>query len=191
MNKILILAVFSILCLHSCNFESQKAKIYTKEGTIELTFFSKKASLTTNNFKINCRNKIYDGACFYRVVHLKNQDFNKVKIEVVQGGLFYDSLINNFPFIPHENTAMTGLKHKRGSISMARNEPGTASTEFFICINDQPELDYGGKRNPDGQGFAIFGKVTAGMEIVKKIHKMDETDQYLSKKVIIDSIRLY
>ena len=62
---------------------------------------------------------------------------------------------------------------------MARLEPGTASSEFFICINDQPELDYGGKRNPDGQGFAAFGQVIKGMEIVKKIQMMDSIDQIL------------
>ena len=62
---------------------------------------------------------------------------------------------------------------------MARLEPGTASSEFFICINDQPELDYGGKRNPDGQGFAAFGQVIKGMEIVKKIQMMDSKDQIL------------
>ena len=73
----------------------------------------------------------------------------------------------------------TNILHKNGTISMARLEPGTASSEFFICINDQPELDYGGKRNPDGQGFAEFGQVIKGMEIVKKIQMMDSIDQIL------------
>jgi peptidyl-prolyl cis-trans isomerase A (cyclophilin A) len=191
MKKIIALVVSIFLCLPSCHSGSRKAIIYTCEGKIVLKFFPDKAPLTSNNFIRNCTNRVYDGSCFYRVVHDNNQDSGHVKIEVIQGGLFYDSLITNFPLIPHENTDMTGLKHKNGSISMARNEPGSASTEFFICINDQPELNFGGKRNPDGQGFAAFGKVTAGMDIIVKIQGMHETSQYLNQKVLIDSIRLY
>ena len=72
---------------------------------------------------------------------------------------------------------------------MARLEPGTASSEFFICINDQPELDFGGRRNPDGQGFAAFGKVTSGMNVVKKIQVMPVNSQLLEKIVKIISIK--
>jgi peptidyl-prolyl cis-trans isomerase A (cyclophilin A) len=68
---------------------------------------------------------------------------------------------------------------------MARNSPGTASTEFFICIGNQPELDFGGKRNPDGQGFAAFGRVNKGMDIVRKIQKMKDKDQYLQEPVSV------
>lgn len=191
MNKIFVSTITIFLLFQSCNPEKNRAKIYTKEGSVELELYPEKASFTANNFKKNCQNRIYDGSSFYRVVHGKNQNADKVKIEVIQGGLFYDSLINKFPCIPHENTKVTGLKHKNGSVSMARNEAGTASTEFFICINDQPELDFGGKRNPDGEGFAVFGKVTRGMDVVKKIQHMNENEQILNKKIIIDSIRLY
>jgi peptidyl-prolyl cis-trans isomerase A (cyclophilin A) len=68
---------------------------------------------------------------------------------------------------------------------MARAEPGTATSEFFICIGDQPELDFGGKRNPDGQGFAAFGKVVKGMNVVMKIHSLKAPSQYLEKPVLI------
>jgi peptidyl-prolyl cis-trans isomerase A (cyclophilin A) len=68
---------------------------------------------------------------------------------------------------------------------MARWQPGTATSEFFICIGDQPELDYGGRRNPDGQGFAAFGKVITGMETVKKIHSLPAEGQYLNPGVPI------
>ena len=87
--------------------------------------------------------------------------------------------------IEHETTNTTGLLHKNGTISMARLEPGTASSEFFICINEQPELDYGGKRNPDGQGFAAFGQVIKGMSIVKKIQSLNSKDQILENFVPI------
>ena len=88
--------------------------------------------------------------------------------------------------IKHETTNITGLLHKNGTISMARLDPGTASSEFFICINEQPELDYGGKRNPDGQGFAAFGQVIKGMSVVKNIQSLDSKDQILEKIVPIN-----
>jgi peptidyl-prolyl cis-trans isomerase A (cyclophilin A) len=76
------------------------------------------------------------------------------------------------PPIQQETTAQTGLKHLDGTISMARLEPGSATSEFFICVGDQPELDFGGKRYADGQGFAAFGRVTQGMEVVRAIQAL-------------------
>ncbi|MCJ7679342.1 MAG: peptidylprolyl isomerase, partial [Candidatus Aminicenantes bacterium] len=92
------------------------------------------------------------------------------------------------PPIGHETTETTGVKHEDGVISMARSEPGTASSEFFICINAQPELDFGGKRNPDGQGFAAFGRVIEGMDIVRKIQAVEAPRQYLETPIHILSI---
>ena len=97
----------------------------------------------------------------------------------MQGGFGIDKHPPELLAIKHENTKQTNILHKKGTISMARLEPGTASSEFFICINDQPELDYGGKRNLDGQGFAAFGQVIKGMEIVKKTQTMKSKDQIL------------
>ena len=92
------------------------------------------------------------------------------------------------PPIIHETTAETGVRHKDGTISMARLEPGTANSEFFICINDQPDLDFDGKRNPDSQGFAAFGKVVSGMEFVRQIQQLPEKVQMLDKTVKIINI---
>lgn len=117
---------------------------------------------------------------------MDNQPDNDVKIEVIQGGIFDDKLIDQIPPISHETTEMTGIKHKDGTLSMARYTPGTASTEFFICVGDQPELDFGGKRNPDGQGFAAFGKVVSGMDVVQKIQQGKDTTQYLIDPVEIE-----
>lgn len=89
------------------------------------------------------------------------------------------------PPIAHESTRQTGILHKDGVISMARWRPGTATSEFFICVGDQPELDYQGKRNPDLQGFAAFGKVTAGMDVVNKIHQLPVAGQILDPPVKI------
>jgi peptidyl-prolyl cis-trans isomerase A (cyclophilin A) len=76
-----------------------------------------------------------------------------------------------------------------GAISMARMKPGTATSSFFICIGDQPELDYGGNRNPDGEGFAAFGRVTEGMDVVRKIHKQPCEGQRLEPTIEILTVR--
>jgi peptidyl-prolyl cis-trans isomerase A (cyclophilin A) len=72
---------------------------------------------------------------------------------------------------------MTGIRHLDGAISMARGRPDTATSDFFLCIGDQPSLDFGGLRNPDGQGFAAFGRVTKGMDIVRKIQTLPADDK--------------
>ncbi len=124
---------------------------------------------TVANFLKYVDGKFYDGGKFHRTVTPDNQPDNKVKIEVIQGGINPDKMKDEFKPIKLERTKDTGLKHKDGTISMARDGPDTATSDFFICIGDQPELDHGGKRNPDGQGFAAFGRVTKGMDVVKKI----------------------
>ena len=143
--------------------------ITTPLGEIKAELYSKNAPATVNNFLSYLNQDRYDEAHFYRVVYLKNQPKNEIKIEVIQGGLG----LNNHPIrlisIKHEATNNTGIKHKNRTISMAKLNPGTASSEFFICINDQPELEYGGRRNPDGQGFAAFGRAIECLEIVKII----------------------
>ena len=131
---------------------------------------------------------LFDSACFYRVVRMDNQPQNLVKIEVIQGGR-YEKEDKGFPPILHETTVMTGIHHRNGTLSMARNQPGTATSEFFICLGNQPELDFGGKRNPDGQGFAAFGKIFKGMDVVRKIHAMYAAEQYLEKPVLILKIK--
>ena len=119
------------------------------------------------------------------------------KIEVVQGGS--NKTFRDFAAIQLETTKQTGIKHLDGVLSMARGEPNTATSEFFIVIGAQPSLDFGGKRNPDGQGFAAFGRVTKGMDIVKKIHQIRKaqqveddyvTGQILAEPVAITNIRL-
>tara|TARA_B100001250_G_scaffold393105_1_gene395561 strand:+ start:243 stop:542 length:300 start_codon:yes stop_codon:yes gene_type:complete len=93
------------------------------------------------------------------------------------------------PPIHQETTIITGIKHEDGTLSMARLEPETASSEIFICINDQPELNFGGKRNPDGQGFAAFGKVVSEMDIVRQIQSKPEKEQMLANPVKVNSIK--
>jgi len=132
----------------------------------------------------------YEGAAFYRTVTMANQPDNDVKIEVIQGGLKEDEAGLGLPHIDHETTAQTGLCHLDGTISMARAEPGTASSEFFVCIGDQPELDFGGRRNPDGQGFAVFGRVLEGMDVVRAIQQQSAEGQALTPEIKITAVRL-
>ncbi len=91
--------------------------------------------------------------------------------------------------IAHETTKQTGILHEDGTISMGRFEPGSAASEFFICIGSQPGLDFGNNRNADRQGFAAFGKVMSGMDVINKIHSLDNTDQMLDEKLLIESVR--
>ena len=172
MKHTLLLLLF---CLIQTIGQAQRIKIETEAGPITLELYADKAPGTVANFLRYVDDKRYDGTTFYRVVRLDNQANNPVKIEVIQGGLRDDST-RMFRPIPQETTQKTGLKHLDGTLSLARGTPGSGASEFFICINAQPELDFGGKRNPDGQGFAAFGRVVAGMEVVRRIQQ-GETGQ--------------
>jgi peptidyl-prolyl cis-trans isomerase A (cyclophilin A) len=163
-----------------------KCEIKTSLGDIVVELFPHQAPLTCENFLKYTDAKLYDGTDFFRVQNTKNQDNRPVKIEVIQGGAV-DSA-KRFPPIVHESTARTGLRHKDGTLSMARGDTGTAASSFFICINDQPELDFAGKRNPDGQGFAAFGQVVEGIEIVREIYKQPFKGDAFTPKIRILSI---
>ena len=162
--------------------------IYTELGPIVLDLYPDKAPITVNNFLKYIDEDRYKDFHFYRVVHLENQPHNDIKIEVIQGGLGFNKHEQELESIPHETTEISNIKHLNGTISMARMEPGTASSEIFICINDQPELDFKGLRNPDGYGFAAFGRVRSGMDIVKMIQALPSIKQKLNNTVKVDSI---
>ncbi len=180
-----------LLLILSCSEKPlPKVIIETELGDMVVELDTINAPVTAGNFLHLVEEGTYKGAMFYRVVRLDNQPNNPVKIEVVQGGLMHDSLLVNYVPIKHETTQETGIKHLKGVISMARYEPGTACTEFFICVGDQPELDFGGKRNPDGQGFAAFGEVIGGYPVVLSIQQQSDHNQYLTPPVRINDIRI-
>ena len=164
--------ILPILGLLFTTVSAQRVRLDTEAGQIVVELYPDKAPGTVTNFLRYVDDKRYDGATFYRVVRGDNQANNSVKIEVIQGGLRDDST-RALPPIAQETTQKTGLKHLDGTLSMARGKPNSESSEFFICINDQPELDFGGKRNPDGQGFAAFGRVIEGMDVVRKIQQSE------------------
>jgi peptidyl-prolyl cis-trans isomerase A (cyclophilin A) len=184
-SLILLLLVFVIT-----NGVAQKKEICiikTSLGDITVELYPKKAPITVANFLKYVDAHLYDNTTFFRSVTLNNQPKDSVKIEVIQGGEVDSTKV--FAAIPLERTSKTGLLHKNGAISMARDAPDSATCSFFICINDQPSLDFGGKRNKDGQGFAAFGKVIKGMDVVKKIQLLHpEQDQYFKPPVLILAI---
>jgi peptidyl-prolyl cis-trans isomerase A (cyclophilin A) len=159
--------------------------IETDKGDIEVELDAARAPVTVANFLRYVDGKFYDGGRFHRTVKPDNQPDNKVKIEVIQAGINPARVKEELPPIKLERTRDTRLAHKDGTISMARDGPDTATSDFFICIGDQPELDFGGKRNPDGQGFAAFGRVVKGMDVVKKIQAAPADGQTLAPPVKI------
>tara|TARA_Y100000996_G_scaffold352502_1_gene292113 strand:+ start:829 stop:1482 length:654 start_codon:yes stop_codon:yes gene_type:complete len=174
----------------SCTTEKDTIiEMNTVYGNICVKLFVKEAPTTCNNFLRYIDEHRYKDFHFYRTVTMYNQPISNIKIEVIQGGLGFEKHPLELPPILHETTNATGIKHMNGTISMARIEPGSASSEVFICINDQPELNYGGKRNIDGQGFAAFGKVIKGLNVVKVIHSLPQKDQLLNKEVKVSSIK--
>ncbi len=189
-------ALFCVFCgmVLAQNTESREGKpgmvyvsVRTEAGDILLEIDKRHAPVTATNFLKYVDAGYYNGGIFHRTVKQDNQPDKRVKIEVIQASAL-KSHENEFGKIPLERTTKTGLKHLDGTISMARDEADTATSDFFICIGDQPELDFGGKRNPDGQGFAAFGKVIGGMDVVHKIQQSPADGQKLTPPIKIISV---
>lgn len=184
------IAILLISSFAGCSKENPIIIIKTEIGNITVELYEKKAPITVQNFLHYVDEKRLDSSEFYRVVRPDNQADKPIKIQVIQGGLYEDEHPKMLAPIEHENTQTTGVKHLRGVISMARYHPGTATSEFFICVEPEPELDFGGMRNADGAGFAAFGKVIDGMDIVDKIHQSPAEGQMLQPRIrIIEVIR--
>lgn len=181
---ILFLTVASLI---SCQTNTINCEIKTTQGSIFIELYPDKAPITVANFMNYVDKDIYTNSSFFRVTTPINEADREIKIEVIQGG-YNDESVDLTPIVL-ETTAQTGIKHLDGTLSMARDEPNSATNSFFICIGAQPSLDFGGKRNPDGQGFAAFGKVTKGMDVVLAIQKEKDTSQYLVKPILIEYIK--
>lgn len=171
------------------NKDSVIVNMETVEGNLRIVLFTKEAPVTCANFLRYVEERGGQGGEFYRTVTMVNQPDKNIKIEVIQGGFNLNNMdTSKIKPIPLERTSLTGLSHKDGTLSMARSNPDSGTTEFFICIGDQPSLDFGGQRNPDGQGFAAFGKVIEGMDVVRKIQAGPSDGQNLIPPVRIISI---
>lgn len=177
----------------ACEAQVQSEKVAiemdTEVGLIGILVDSVSAPVSAANFLRYVDAGLYDGGRFYRSVHSDNQPDDSVKITVIQGGMDRNRRDEGFDAVRMEGTNETGLRHLNGTVSMARAGAHTARSDFFVCIGDQPELDAGGRRHPDGLGFAAFGQVTYGMEAVRRINAMSTEDQYLTTTVQIYRVR--
>lgn len=165
--------------------------IITTYGDIEAELYPDKAPATVAAFLRNVDSGYYRNTTFYRVLRDDNQVSGVPHSHLIQGGLWgsKSAIADHLPLIPHEPTNKTGLHHLAGTLSMARNTPGTASSEFFICLKDEPGFDFGGENNPDGAGYAAFGKVISGMDAVQKIYSRPEYDQQFTPLIAIQNIK--
>ncbi len=164
-------------------------RVETALGSIDIAVDAKRAPLTAANFLKYVDGKFYDGGRFHRATRPDNYTPappDKPAMEIIQGGINPERRRDGFPAIPLERTSVTGLKHVVGTVSMARTPAAdSARSDFFICLDDQPSLDFGGKRFDDGQGGGAFGRVVKGMDVVRRIQQQPVEKQSLTPPVTI------
>lgn len=190
MTKNIFIVFIILLSACSPKYKNPHVEIQTQFGDIEIELYPDQAPKTVAAFLSYVDSGYYKRCSFYRVLNDDNQPSNAAKTELIQGGIWKtnNKLSSCLKGIPHETTQQTKILHKDGVISLARLAPGTATTEFFICVGDQPGLDYGGENIEDHQGYAAFGKVIKGMDVVRKIYTQNDYDQYFDPPVAIINI---
>lgn len=168
---ILSLGLLAAAC--SAQGEHPVVILETTSGPIEITVYPDIAPISAGDFLRYVDDGLYDGQGFYRVVHADN-DPRAMGMSLIQGGRLDQEMVGD-P-IAHELTTDTGISNRDGAVAIARLEPGTGSaTYFFINIGNNDFLDTGGARNPDGQGYATFARVTAGLDVARAIQAMETT----------------
>jgi peptidyl-prolyl cis-trans isomerase A (cyclophilin A) len=189
MNTLLI--VLSMLAASAAQESPKPVRVVmeTEAGEIEAEIDTVRAPVTAANFLKYVDAGLLDGGTFFRTVRPDNQVDKPVKIAVIQASGNRERRREFFPAIPLERTSVTGLSHKDGTLSMARAAPDTARDSFSICVGDQPSLDFGGARQPDGQGFAAFGQVVRGMDVVRKIQFAPASGETLAPAIRILRVR--
>ena len=140
-----------------------RVSIDTGRGTIVIELEADRAPLTSANFLRYVDARRYDGGSFYRA----SRDPRGGSIEAGP-----NPVARRFPPIAHESTTRTGLRHKAGTVSLARNEPGSGTADFFICASAEPYLDAHPSAHGDNLGYAVFGEVVQGMDVVRAILAM-------------------
>lgn len=178
--------LFSIIAFYgySCTethktYSKPTVDIETYYGDIIVELYPDKAPKTVAAFLSYVDSGYYKNTSFYRVLKKEDQAMNVGKSELIQGGLWQRKfkLQQTIPGIPLETTKQTGILHQYGVISLARNaDPNSGNTEFFICLDDEPDYDYGGDASPDKKGYVTFGKVIEGMQYVRQIHSQPDTN---------------
>jgi peptidyl-prolyl cis-trans isomerase A (cyclophilin A) len=197
-NSITVTCLIAILLPAASGAQIQPLKgdvivrVETQLGNIDIAVDTSNAPVTAANFLKYVDGGFYVGGRFHRATRADNYTPtppNRPLLEIIQGGINPEKRSEAFPPIPLERTSKTALKHVVGTVSMARGSVDSATSDFFILLNDQPSLDYGGMRFDDGQGAAAFGRVVAGLEIVKKIQQQPVKQQSLDPPVPILRIR--
>lgn len=159
--------------------------IQTSLGDIDVRLALDQAPVTAGYFQQLIEAGALDGSSIFRIVGEDNASMRSDNpIVVVQGGLTEHDPQPIAP-VRHEPTSETGLKHTQWTLSAARFNPGETYASFFICLRDEPSLDAGGARHPDGLGFAAFGEVTGGFDVVLEIFARRETAEYLEHPITI------
>ncbi len=183
--------IIFIGCREQRNYDNPAVVIETKFGNIVVELMADKAPATAAAFLENADSGFFKNTSFYRILRRDNQVTGSLHAHLIQGGVWEANpdLKERFKKIPHESTAQTGILHKRGVISMARFEPGTATSEFFIIMEDEPGFDFGGANNADGLGYAAFGRVVEGMDVADKIYERPEYKQRFYPPVTIIDIK--
>ena len=162
----------------------------TEAGQMVLELELERAPLTVCNFLSYVTDGDYAGGSFFRTVVSATND-NPNPIDVIQAATPRGSDDDLRPPIPLERTRDTGLRHTAGAISMARDGPDTATSSFFIVTRDTPSLDFGGGRNPDGQGFAVFGRLVEGLDVARRIQMSPaDAEEQLTPPVLIRTATL-
>lgn len=150
-------------------------RVETALGNIDIAVDTQHAPITAANFLKYVDAKLYDGGRFHRATRPDNYTPappDKPAMAIIQAGINPQRRGESFDAIPLERTSVTGPRHVVGTVSMARAaQADTARSDFFICLDDQPSLDFGGKRFDDGPGAAAFGRVVNGMDVVRRIQQ--------------------
>ncbi len=180
------LICLSFIACKSKSNETPHVLIVSPYGDIEIELYPKKAPKTVAAFLSYVNEGLYKNTSFYRV--LKDEDLTQeTNYGIIQGGIWPNK--NDLLGVAHESTKLTGLTHESGTVSLARIVAGTATTEFFICIGDQRMFDEGGGTPDDKLGFAAFGKVVNGMDVVRKIQSAKSTGDKFDKIIEINDIK--
>jgi len=186
--------VLALLLTTACSTVSQpkrhpghQVRFDTELGAFVIELEDRAAPMTCANFLRYVDAGRYDGGRFHRSVRLDNQSRSDIQIEVIQGGAVRKRDQPSFPPLALERTRDTGLRHLDGTVSMARGAPDSARSDFFICVGPQASLDFGGARNADGQGFAAFGRVVEGMDVIRAIHKAPTRGERLTPPIAIQA----
>lgn len=185
----LITVIILLSCSHP-HYKDPHIVIYTNYGEIELELYPDKAPKTVAAFLSYIDSGYYTNSAFYRVI--KDNDLLPIdNYGLIQGGVWQtdDKPGPQVAGIVHESTKQTGLSHTSGTISLARTTPGTASTEFFICIDDQTQFNYGNEINGDKEGYAAFGKVLKGMKVVREIQSLPNNGDRFIQPIKISKIK--